>query len=80
MNVDIGTQIGKAIPVVKNCDVCENGTRWGIFLLVNIEIDLQKPISQGRSINLLGNKIWVSFKDEKLPKLCFKCRRRIVHD
>lgn len=35
-------------------------------------------IARGRLINLNGNSVWVNLKDEKLPRMCFKCGR-ILH-
>lgn len=75
MNIDISKQMGKQIGVVKEVDAKEDGYGWGHFLRIIIKIDLQKPISRGRSINSLGIKVWIPIKYEKL---CFKCGR-IVH-
>lgn len=79
MNSDVGRQIGDTIRVVKEVDAQENGLAWGDFLKMKIEIDLRKLISQGRTVNVKGQKIWVPLKYEKLPKICFKCRR-IAHE
>lgn len=52
---------------------------WGNHLRVNIEVDIRKAITKGRTVNLEGNKLWVSLTYEKLPKIYFKCGR-IKHD
>lgn len=73
MNDEIGRLIDKMIGEVKDCDVQTNGIAWGQALRVNVEMDIQKPIQIGRTINLLGNKIWIPLTYEKLPRICFKC-------
>lgn len=63
---------------VIKCDVDENGSRWGSTLQVLIEIDLQKPVSRGRTINVMGKKLWIPLAFEKLLSICFGCGR-IIH-
>lgn len=48
------------------------------MLQIHIEMDLQKPISRGRTLNIIGIKIWVPLIYEKLPRLCFRCGK-IIH-
>lgn len=78
MTLEIGNQIGATIGRVVAVDAKEDGIGWGNFLRVNIEIDLDKTISRGQTINLKGNRLCIPLKYEKLPKLCFKCGR-IIH-
>lgn len=50
------------------------------ILRVCIEIDLHKPISWGQTINIQGNRFWVSLTYEKLLRIYFRfCCRQIVH-
>lgn len=77
MNVKMGTHISNTIGVVKACDVKKDGSSWETSLHVLIEMDLKKPISRGRSINVLGNKFWISLRYEKLPCICFGCGRKL---
>lgn len=71
MNEDIGRQVGDTIGVVKDCDVQEDGFSWGKVFRMYMELDLHKPISWERILNLMGDKVWVPLTYEKLPKLCF---------
>ena len=40
---------------------------------MRVVLDLSKPISKGRTIQVKDKPIWIGFKYEKLPKFCFKC-------
>ena len=52
----------------------------GMFLRLKISIDLSLPLCCGRLISLENRKqIWVSFKYERLPNLCYWCGR-LTHD
>lgn len=78
MTEEMGREIGKRIGKVIKFDLVQNGYGWGKALRVLIEVELQKPISRDRTINLLGNKHWVPLTFEKLPRIYFQCGR-IVH-
>lgn len=41
-------------------------------------MDLQKPVSRGRTINVMGNKLWIRLTFKKLPRISFGCGR-IIH-
>lgn len=56
MNAIMGNHIGSMIRVVKDYNVNEDGSRWGITLRVLIEMKLKKPISRGRFLNVEGCK------------------------
>ncbi|KAF4379433.1 hypothetical protein G4B88_024881 [Cannabis sativa] len=43
------------------------------FVRVRIGFPLYRSIFVGRFVPSNGNKVWVQFKFEKLPLLCFKC-------
>ena len=46
----------------------------GSFLRLKISIDLSLPLCRGRLVTLENDKqIWVSFKYERLPNLCYWC-------
>lgn len=47
-------------------------------LRVFIEIDLKKPISRGRTINVLGKKLWIALTFDKLSRIYFGCGK-IIH-
>lgn len=72
MNHEVGQQIGGTIGDVKGLDVREDGTGWGSYR-VRIGLNLKKAIVRGRTVNLLGEKMWIPLRYEKLPRMCFKC-------
>lgn len=37
---------------------------------VNVVLDLRKNLEKGRTINLQGEKMWIPFQYEKLPRIC----------
>ena len=48
----------------------------GSFLRLKISIDLSLPLCCGRLVTLENDKqVWVSFKYERLPNLCYWCGR-----
>ncbi|XP_035544143.1 uncharacterized protein LOC118347922 [Juglans regia] len=73
MNKSIGERIGGTIGKVVEVDVREDGLGWGSFLRVRVECDLRKVMARGRTLNLQGKNMWVSFTYEKLPRMCFRC-------
>lgn len=73
-------QIGGSVGRVLEVDVADDGIGWGKSLRVKVEVPLQKAIAGGRFLNVKGNKLWVHFKHEKLPKICFKCGGLWLHD
>ncbi|XP_041001574.1 uncharacterized protein LOC121247263 [Juglans microcarpa x Juglans regia] len=73
MTKEWGERIGKSLGQVLDVDVDEDGIGWGKYLKVQVELNLQKPITQGRIIMVQGKKLWLPFKYDKLPHLCFIC-------
>ena len=52
----------------------------GHFIRLQVSIDLSLPLCRGRLISLHdGKEIWVSFKYERLPNICYWCGR-LTHD
>ncbi|KAK9992435.1 hypothetical protein SO802_027420 [Lithocarpus litseifolius] len=52
----------------------------GHFIRVQISIDLSLPLCRGRLISVgEGKQVWISFKYERLPNLCYWCGR-LTHD
>ena len=50
------------------------------FMRVRVTLDISKPLCRGRVISLdSGKEIWVPFKYERLPSLCFWCGS-LMHD
>ena len=56
--------------VTKGTD--EEETEGDNFMRVRVTIDISKPLCRGRVISLdSGKELWVPFKYERLPSLCF---------
>lgn len=52
----------------------------GNFIRIQVSIDLSLPLCRGRLISLNdGKEVWVSFKYERLPNICYWCGR-LTHD
>lgn len=75
MNEEMDKVIGSVVGKVHACDVDKDGKAWGQTLRAYIEIEIQKPLPRGRMLNVSGNKNWIPFTYEKLPKICFQCGR-----
>lgn len=73
MNRVYGEKIGRSMGKVEAVDVDEKDIGWGHCMRIKIYIDLTRPLARGTSATVKGEKHWVSFKYEKLPKFCFKC-------
>ena len=58
--------------VTKGID--EEETEGENFMRVRVTLDISKPLCRGRVISLdSGKELWVPFKYERLPSLCFWC-------
>ena len=67
--IELGESLGQVTP-------CENPNEMvgGDFLRVHVEIDVSKPLYQGRRVVLDNNEeTWISFKYEKLTNFCYWC-------
>ena len=52
----------------------------GCFVHVRVRLDVTKPLCRGRVVDLEeGGRVWVSFKYERLPIICYWCGR-LDHD
>lgn len=49
----------------------EAGGKEGSHIKLLVEIDLRKPLQRGRMPKFIQQEIWVEFKYEQLPDLCF---------
>jgi hypothetical protein len=66
-------KIGASVGVVEDVDVDDDDPGWGEYVRVKIKVDLKKPLARGRMLHLPDKSVWVAFKYEKLPRLCYKC-------
>ena len=65
-------------------EVCRSKTHpteeGGCFVRVRVKVDVTQPLCRGRVVNLEeGDRVWVSFKYERLPIICYWCGR-LDHD
>ncbi|XP_042952130.1 uncharacterized protein At4g02000-like [Carya illinoinensis] len=68
-----GEQIGSSVGKVEKVDVQEDGSGWGCYLRVQIHMDITQPMARGRTLIVKGQKIWIPFSYEKMPRICFTC-------
>ncbi|XP_042944656.1 uncharacterized protein LOC122278541 [Carya illinoinensis] len=73
MSMEWGKRIGDSVGRCMEVDVESDGVGWGKCLRVKVAMPLCKAIARGRFINVQGEKIWINFCYEKLPKICFTC-------
>ncbi|XP_041027053.1 uncharacterized protein LOC121267271 [Juglans microcarpa x Juglans regia] len=73
MNCKMGEAISSSIGKVLEVDGEENEVAWGRFIRVKVECELIKPLAWGRTVNYERKQIWIPFRYEKLPKICFRC-------
>lgn len=52
-----GELIVKALGQVLDVEVEEDDMGWGVYLRLQVEIHLSKPLSRGRNIRVKGYKI-----------------------
>ncbi|XP_035544650.1 uncharacterized protein LOC118348031 [Juglans regia] len=69
----IGGRIGSTIGRVIEVEADSDGNCWGKWIRVKVEMDLLKPLIRGKIVELLGQKNFIQFKYERLPRFCFKC-------
>ena len=73
VGADIGHQIGSTMGFVEEVEIDENGMGWGQYLQARTSIDLTKPLSRGRWLNVMGKQVWIWFQYEWIPRFCFNC-------
>lgn len=70
----VGTSLGKELGDVLSVDTRNRGFPWERWLKVRVLTMVSKPLVLGCWLNIAGDaKIWVTYKYEKLPNICFVC-------
>lgn len=65
---DVGNSLGRYIETDKHSWLSEQAK----FMRVRVDLPIGKPLQRGgKIVNLDGDKVWISFKYEKLPNFCF---------
>ena len=73
---EVGTNIGKGLGCVVEVNLKAIALDQVRFLLIYVEIPLDKPIRRGSKVQgLEGNTVWIAFKYERLIGICFNCGR-----
>ena len=73
MNKAVAEGICKTMGEV-SCSTKAPTEECGSFMRVRVLVDISHPLYQGRVITLDDNReLWVSFKYERLPNLCYWC-------
>ena len=73
---DIGSKIGKFIEVHKRSWQSDQAK----FMRVRVDLEIDKPLRRGAYITSLdGERLWLSFKYERIPIVCFICGK-LGHD
>lgn len=73
---DVGNRIGKFLEVDKRTWQSEQAK----YMRIRAELPLHKPLRRGAYLlNEEGEKVWVTFKYERLPTVCYRCGR-LGHD
>ena len=67
---ELGSKLGRYIESDKRSWLPEQAK----FIRIRVDLPIDKPLQKGGNIvNIEGEKIWVSFKYERLPNFCFFC-------
>lgn len=76
-NIPISFMTKKVVEEICECksrDAVDN--EGGHCIRVRVIIDISLPLCRGRLVTLeIGNKMWVEFKYERLPNMCYWCGR-----
>lgn len=68
----IGCKIGNYIETDKRAWQSDQAK----FMRIRVELQINKPLRRGGYITSLdGERIWITFKYERLPTICFICGR-----
>lgn len=62
-------QIGGTIRKVIEVDVQEESLAWERMLRVKVECELKKLLARGGRVTMGGDRFWIPFQYEKLPKI-----------
>ncbi|GMY14954.1 hypothetical protein FCV25MIE_10193 [Fagus crenata] len=74
MNEGVAERVGRALGVLEETEVPEDGIAWGESLRVKVQFDIIKPLLRRKKLKLdKDDPIWVTLKYEKLPTYCYQC-------
>ena len=73
---DIGCKLGRVIEVEKRSLQVDHAK----FLRVRVDLPIEKPLRrEGYITNTDGDRVWVTFRYERLPTFCYACGK-LGHD
>ncbi|KAH7839925.1 hypothetical protein Vadar_010394 [Vaccinium darrowii] len=71
---EIATIVGKRVGEVLDVDEKSINEDRGKFMRVRVRIRIDKPLKRGGNlVDRNGNKVWITYKYERLPIFCFFC-------
>lgn len=73
MNRKMGVKLGESMGRVSEVNIKDGDVACGKFLRVYVVLDIRKTLARGRTINMQGEKMWISFQYEKLSRICLDC-------
>lgn len=80
MSDEVGRELGNNIGKFIEVDWQTRQSDQAKFIRVRVDLQLDKPLRRGGKVaSVEGEKYWVSFRYERLPKFCFQCGR-LGHD
>jgi hypothetical protein len=72
MSHEYASALGKAVGMVEQVAEDEEERGREGCMRIRVKIDISKPLCRGRKAMLAsGKEIWISFKYERLPNLCY---------
>ena len=80
-SLELAKKIGSVAGKVEN-QMTDEGDQYGVnFIRLRVAVDIHKPLCRGRTITTVrGKEGWVNFRYERLPNICYWCRKLIHGD
>ena len=80
MSEEVGEEIGSKLDRFIEVDRRSWQSDRAKFMRVHVELEIDKPLRRGAYIpSSDGEHLWLTFKYEKLPTVCFICGK-LGHD
>ena len=74
MTDEVGKEIGNELSHFIKVDKRSWQEDQAKFMRVRVDIPIEKPLRRGGHVaNTEGERVWVTFKYERLPTFCFNC-------
>lgn len=74
MSEEVGRELNNKLGRYIELDKRSWLSKQAKFIRIHVDLPIDKPLRKGGNIvNAEGEKLWVSFKYERLPNFCFHC-------